>query len=774
MNDGKVTIETLLDQKGLKEGIEELKKKLKDLAKDTQGTTNQMNNNFNGLGAKLKSFGSSVASGAKQVAGAVVKGTAVAVTASSTAIAGLTVQATKSYAKYEQLVGGVDTLFKDASQKVQEYASQAYKTAQISGNQYMEQVTGFSASLLQSLGGDTQKAADYANRAVIDMSDNANKMGTSIESIQWAYQGFAKQNYTMLDNLKLGYGGTKEEMKRLITDASKMTEIQKELNVTVKDGDLSFGNIVNAISVMQKSLGIAGTSAKEAATTIEGSVNMMKASWDNLVTGLGSDDANLQELINQFVESVDTVGDNIFPRIEIILNGVGTLIETMLPKIVERIPKIVIGILPKLIVAGVNMVGAIIQGFATAIPELANTILKGFDNSSLSLAGTVSQFIQKIASALDDAIPQLFKFGQSLSGNIGTIVSQVISGLKAGFENSSTLLMTSGFTLINNLIGGILSGIPQLLALGLTLLNSLAAGFVNSIPTVLPQLLQIIQDFATSLANSAPTLIQKGFELLSNLVKGITNAIPILIAYVPTIITTFANIINDNFPTILAKGFEIIVQLIAGLIKAIPTLIANIPQIIKAIVSVFIAYNWLNLGANLIKGIGNGIKSMASNVGGHAKNILKSITNVFNNGIKGITDIGKNMIKGLWNGISSVKDWILSKISGFCSGILSGIKGFFGIHSPSRVMKNEVGKFLSMGIVEGFMEDDPMSQIETSLLNGVKSLQHIMNMDISNGLGDLAIQGFKFNQEININQPIASVDEMSRELRLQQMYQMEG
>ena len=165
---------------------------------------------------------------------------------------------------------------------------------------------------------------------------------------------------------------------------------------------------------------------------------------------------------------------------------------------------------------------------------------------------------------------------------------------------------------------------------------------------------------------------------------------------------------------------------------------------------------------------------MASNVGGHAKTILKSITNVFNNGIKGITDIGKNMIKGLWNGISSVKDWILSKIGGFCNGILSGIKGFFGIHSPSRVMKNEVGKFLSMGIVEGFMEDDPMSQIETSLLNGVKSLQHIMNMDISNGLGDLAIQGFKFNQEININQPIASVDEMSRELRLQQMYQMEG
>jgi phage-related protein len=774
MNDGKVTIETLLDQRGLKEGIEELKKKLKDLAKDTQGTTNQMNNHFNGLGAKLKSFGSSVVAGAKQVAGAVVKGTAVAVTASSTAIAGLTVQATKSYAKYEQLVGGVDTLFKDASQKVQVYASQAYKTAQISGNQYMEQVTGFSASLLQSLGGDTQKAADYANRAVIDMSDNANKMGTSIESIQWAYQGFAKQNYTMLDNLKLGYGGTKEEMKRLITDASKMTEIQKELNVTVKDGDLSFGNIVNAISVMQKSLGIAGTSAKEAATTIEGSVNMMKASWDNLVTGLGSDDANLQELINQFVESVDTVGDNIFPRIEIILNGVGTLIETMLPKIVERIPKIVIGILPKLIVAGVNMVGAIIQGFATAIPELANTILKGFDNSSLSLAGTVSQFIQKIASALDDAIPQLFKFGQSLSGNIGTIVSQVISGLKAGFESSSTLLMTSGFTLINNLIGGILLGIPQLLELGLTLLNSLASGFVNSIPTVLPQLLQIIQDFATSLANSAPTLIQKGFELLSNLVKGITNAIPILIAYVPTIITTFANIINDNFPTILAKGFEIIVQLIAGLIKAIPTLIANIPQIIKAIVSVFLAYNWLNLGASLITGIGNGIKSMASNVGGHAKNILKSITNVFNNGIKGITDIGKNMIKGLWNGISSVKDWILSKISGFCSGILRGIKGFFGIHSPSRVMKNEVGKFLSMGIVEGFMEDDPMSQIETSLLNGVNSLQHIMNMDISNGLGDLAIQGFKFNQEININQPIASVDEMSRELRLHQMYQMEG
>ena len=221
MSDGKVIIDTELDSKGAEKGISNLSKSLGGIGK---------------------------------VGSVALKGTAVAIGAATTAIGGLVVASTKAYASYEQLVGGVDTLFKDASGQDQKYAADAYKTAQLSSNQYMEQITGFSASLIQSLDGDTKKAAEYGNRAIIDMSDNANKMGTSIEMIQNAYQGFAKQNYTMLDNLKLGYGGTKTEMERLISDASQMTDIQKKLGVTVDESSLSFGNIVNAISVMQESL----------------------------------------------------------------------------------------------------------------------------------------------------------------------------------------------------------------------------------------------------------------------------------------------------------------------------------------------------------------------------------------------------------------------------------------------------------------------------------------------------------------------------------------
>ena len=286
---------------------------------------------------KISDLSSKLSNGLKTAA----KIGAAAVGVAATGIAALTKSAVENYAEYEQLVGGVETLFKDSAGVVQEYAANAYKTAGLSANEYMETVTSFSASLLQSLGEDTELTAEYADRAVTDMSDNANKMGTSMEMIQNAYQGFAKQNYTMLDNLKLGYGGTKTEMERLISDASQMTDIQNKLNVSVNEGDLSFSNIVNAISVMQDSLGIAGTTATEASTTIEGSANAMKASWQNLVTGMGSDNANLDELITQFVNSATTFASNLTPVIEQSLLGVSQLIEGLLPVIQEMIPSFI-------------------------------------------------------------------------------------------------------------------------------------------------------------------------------------------------------------------------------------------------------------------------------------------------------------------------------------------------------------------------------------------------------------------------------------------------
>ena len=279
--------------------------------------------------------------GLKSALTALGGGAAVAVAAATTAAVALGKASLEGYAEYEQLIGGVETLFKDSAGTVQEYAANAYKTAGLSANEYMETVTSFSASLLQSLGGDTEKAAQYADKAITDMSDNANKMGSSMESIQTAYQGFAKQNYTMLDNLKLGYGGTKSEMERLILDAEKLDSSFKASRDTNGDLAMSYSDIVDAIHIVQTDMGITGTTAKEASTTIQGSLQSAKAAWSNLVVGIADENANLEELVNNFVESVVTAGQNILPRIEIILQGMSQMLSqagtTFIPLIVDAI-----------------------------------------------------------------------------------------------------------------------------------------------------------------------------------------------------------------------------------------------------------------------------------------------------------------------------------------------------------------------------------------------------------------------------------------------------
>lgn len=281
--------------------------------------------------------------------------------AATTAAAAIAKQAIEAYAEYEQLIGGVETLFGKSADVVKSYAENAYKTAGLSANEYMESVTSFSASLLASLDGDTAKAAKYADRAITDMADNANKMGTNIDNIVQTYQSLARGNFAMLDNLKLGYGGTKTEMERLIKDASRMKDVQQKLGVTVDESSLSFANIVNAISVVQSSMGIMGATAEEASTTIEGSVNAMKSAWKNLLVGIADDNADFKTLVNNFVDSAITAGDNLIPRLETVLNGLGTLIttgsETILPKVID----ILMDNLPALIDAGISLALALLD-----------------------------------------------------------------------------------------------------------------------------------------------------------------------------------------------------------------------------------------------------------------------------------------------------------------------------------------------------------------------------------------------------------------------------
>ena len=298
---------------------------------------------------------------------AVGKFSAAAVAAGATAVAALTKSAVESYADYEQLVGGVETLFKDSAGIVQEYAANAFQTAGLSANDYMETVTGFSASLLQSVGGDTEEAARIADQAITDMADNANKMGSSMESIQNAYQGFAKQNYTMLDNLKLGYGGTKQEMERLLADAEKLSGVHYDIS--------NLNDVYEAIHVVQGELGITGTTAEEASTTIQGSAAAMKAAWQNMLTGIADENADFDGLINNLVESVATFGENILPRIETALSGVGKLISGLAPIIVEALPGLVENVLPGFIDAIMEIVNSIVEAIPEVIPVLIQALV---------------------------------------------------------------------------------------------------------------------------------------------------------------------------------------------------------------------------------------------------------------------------------------------------------------------------------------------------------------------------------------------------------------
>lgn len=340
--------------------------------------------------------------------------------------------AVEGYGEYEQLVGGVETLFDTSAKKVQDYANSAYKTAGLSANQYMETVTSFSASLLQSMGNDTDAAAEKANLAITDMSDNANKMGTDMQSIQNAYQGFAKQNYTMLDNLKLGYGGTKEEMQRLIDDANALNAAQGNYtNYTIE----SYADIVDAIHTVQTEMGITGTTAKEASTTVEGSINSMKSAWANFVVGLGNDNADIADLSAQLIESVGTVAENVLPVIETVLTNIADTVKEQGPEMISKFVAYAIDKLPEVISLGLQMVLALVKGLAQNLPQLVQ--------------GTLNM-IDTIAGALYDALPDIIEVGKN-----------IVRGLWEGIKAMASWLKDK----VTDFMGGIVNGVKGVLGI---------------------------------------------------------------------------------------------------------------------------------------------------------------------------------------------------------------------------------------------------------------------------------------------------------------------
>lgn len=685
MADGRIIIDTEIDSSGVKKGI------------------------------------SNIGSLASNALGIAAKTTAAMVTVATGAVAALTKLSIEQYAEYEQLTGGVETLFKNSSDKVMEYANNAYKTAGMSANEYMNTITGFSASLLQGLGGDTKKAAQIGNLAVTDMADNANKMGTAIENIQNAYQGFAKQNYTMLDNLKLGYGGTKTEMQRLLADAQKLTGVKYNIN--------NFNDVIEAIHAIQNQMGITGTTAKEAASTIEGSLNMTKSAWTNLLTGMADDNADFDTLVDNLVNSLGAFGANLLPRIEITINGIGQLIDKLLPPIIDKLPELINSILPGMVSAGVNVISSLGNGILESLPTIINLGI------------------------------------------------QVIQTLITGIQNNLPAIATGAINIIMSLVNGIVEVLPMLLEVGLQVLIALGQGIAENLPVLIPTIVNLIISMCDIIIENLPLLISVAIDIILALVQGLITALPTLIAEVPRIINSFADAINGALPQILMAGIQIIGMLIKGLIQSIPTLIANIPAIIMAIVNAVTLYNWAGLGKNIWNWVKNGMDSMKGNIGNVAKNIAdwvgKSITNVFKGGLswgknlissigQGFSsmisflgssarsvatnaldaiktkfsdgvNIGKNLMEGIWNGIKNTKQWILDKIGGFAGTIIDGIKGAFDINSPSRIMRDLIGVNIVRGIGVGIDIETPNLQkdIDSNMSDLTYKMQSTVNAEMS-------------------------------------------
>lgn len=399
--------------------------------------------------------------------------------------------AIQSYGEYEQLVGGVETLFKSAADTVMQYAANAYKTAGMSANEYMDTVTSFSASLLQSLGGDTDKAAQKADQAITDMADNANKMGTGMEMIQNAYQGFAKQNYTMLDNLKLGYGGTKEEMERLLADAEKLSGQKFDIS--------SYSDIVDAIHVVQTEMGITGTTAAEAASTIEGSGGSAKAAWANLITGIADDNADLDTLIGNFVSSVETAAGNIIPRVSAILGGISQLVTSASTTIIPMVITTITDNLPSLLQAAAALVGALGQGIIDSLPAITQA-----------------------------AIDILFFLSNGLIENLPTLIDGIVQVTMTIVQ----MLTSPDF-------------LTQLIETAILLITTLAQGLIDAIPQLIAAVPLIIGNLRAAIIVELPNIIQMGIDLLFALIDGIIGAIPELIAAVPRIIAAIADTIRN-------------------------------------------------------------------------------------------------------------------------------------------------------------------------------------------------------------------------------------
>lgn len=611
--------------------------------------------------AKMKSMFSAIGKGAltsvkalAKVSVAAAKIGVVAATVVATGLTAMTKSAVEQYSDYEQLVGGVETLFKDSSDKVVEYANNAYKTAGLSANEYMDTVTSFSASLLQGLGGDTEKAAETANLAITDMSDNANKMGTDMASIQNAYQGFAKQNYTMLDNLKLGYGGTASEMARLINDSGVLGNT---MTVTADNvNSVSFDKMIEAIHVVQTNMDITGTTAKEAATTIQGSIGMMKSAWTNLLTGMADPSQDMGVLINNLVDSVMAVADNLVPRIADTLPRIVTGISSLAQKLAPYIPPLIEQILPSLIQGATSLLSELVNN----LPGILETLLPGIGGE---LGQTLTSALQSIFGTLQAILPTILSLVNTLLPPLLQIVQTILPPLT---------------NLINMLLPPIVQIVSQILPILISILQPVL------------ELLQPILDLLNPIINLILMILDPLMELINMILPPLVEVISLISEEILGVLKPILEWFCEMLEITLEAAIIAIMAVINNCRKSFSMAWKGIKKV------------W-NAAPAFFKGIWNGIKSAFAAVGKFFKGIFTTAWN----GIKSVWSAVTGFFSGIWNDIKGIFSAVGTWFSGIFGKAWAGIKNAF---SPMVKFFSDTWQKIK----------DIFSKVGTAIADGIK------------------------------------------------------
>ena len=700
------------------------------------------------------------------------------------ALANLGKSALDSVGQLEQNVGGVETLFGDAADAVIASADRAYQTAGMSANDYMSTVTSFSASLLQSLGGNTEEAAKVADMAIIDMADNANKMGTSMDMIQNAYQGFAKQNYTMLDNLKLGYGGTKTEMERLLADAEKLTGVKYDIN--------NLNDVYQAIHAVQEEMGITGTTAKEAASTLEGSMASAKAAWDNFMNGSGDAD--------QLADAFATAADNIVKNLAEIIPRFAETLPALGGAIIAQIPGLVAAIVPAVLSAGQSVLKQLqdavldfdFAGTADKVVQMITGFIEGDGLGSLldTLATIFTGIVNGISSMLPSLLPALIELISyvvtSLLDQLPAILDcalELILGLAQGILAALPVLIEALPEVISSIVEFLISAVPQIIDAGIELLMALVDALPVIIDALVDALPQIIRATVTALIAAAPQIAKAGIKLLGALIEAIpvivvelAEAVPDIVAAIIDVLAELPGLIGEVFAEVVTDLVEWGQQMLSNASMAMGNMLSQVSGIIQELpgkiwthlvnaVNKVIAWgqqmvsNASTAASNMLSKVSSTLQQLPGKVWDYLSQAAQKVvtwgtqlaqkgaaaaTQLFNSIVNGLSslpskmaEIGSNIVSGIWNGISSGWNWLTNKVSNLASSLLDAAKDALGINSPSKEFADEVGRWIMPGVGKGLDKSMPATLKDMKAKAG--ELVSAMRAEMSASAGQLSV-----------------------------------